>query len=92
MNEEVSSVDPVNCENSCDESDYVFDSEEEDDGTVGIEQGLIGLKVLVCRRQDDEYTWNCLDEDRFLTEEEDRYENEDDGTITSDEDLEDNGE
>ena len=92
MNEEVSSVDPMNCENSCDESDYMFDSEGEDDDTVGIEEDLIGRKILVCRRQDDESTWNCLDEDRFLTEEEARYENEDNGTITSDEDLKDNGE
>lgn len=37
MNEEVSSVDPMNCENICDESDYMFDSEGEDDDTVGIE-------------------------------------------------------
>ena len=37
VNEEVSSVDPVNRENSCDESDYVFDSEGEDDDTAGIE-------------------------------------------------------
>ena len=37
VNEEVSSVDPMNCENSCDESDYMFDSEGEDDDTVGIE-------------------------------------------------------
>jgi len=93
VNEEVSSVDPVDCENSCDESDYVYDSEGEDDDTVWIEEDLIGRKVLVCRRKDDESTWNCLDEDRFLTEEEDRDENEeDDGTITSNEDMEDNGE
>merc|ERR1719401_2314049 len=64
----------------------MFDSEGEDDDTVGIEEDLIGRKVLVCRREDDESTWNCLDE------EEARYENKDNGTITSDEDLEDNGE
>ena len=56
MNKEVSSVDPVNCENSCDESDYMFDSEGEDDDTVGIEEDLIGRKVSVCRRQDNEST------------------------------------
>ena len=37
VNEEVSSVHPVNCENSCDESDYMFDSKGEDNDTVGIE-------------------------------------------------------
>ena len=35
-NEEVSSVHPMNCENSCNESDYMFNSKGEDNDIVGI--------------------------------------------------------